>query len=268
MNLKKWLRKKHRQLLLNQLAKKERTCNPRQWVFIIGCYNSGTTLLHDIVASHPLVAHLPREGQYCTDQLLVPSEAGLARIWALQPELFIPSEENKPDAKRIKRQWCGLMSNPSLPVFLEKSIPNAARIVWLNEHFPNAHFIALIRDGYAVAEGIHRKAGQPVEIAARQWDQSNRIMLDQLEAVERKLLISYEDLASQPDNTVNNIMGFLGLDRSMMIADKKWTVHGLTSNIRNMNPPSLARLSAEEKAIIQKEAGEMLETFHYSQHSN
>ena len=264
MNLKKWLRKKRRQLKLAQLTKQGKACSPRQWVFIVGCYNSGTTLLHDVIAGHPMVAHLPREGQYCTDQLLVPSEVGLTRVWALQPETFVPSPGNEPDAEKIKRQWCAYMSNPLLPVFLEKSIPNAARIEWLNRHFPNAHFIALIRNGYAVAEGIHRKAGQSVEVAAKQWQQSNRIMLDQLEKVDHKLLLRYEDLTSHPVESLDKVMNFLGLDASRLKADKQWTVHGETSKIRNMNKRSLARLSEEDKNFIHKEAGEMLDAFHYN----
>ncbi len=264
MNLKKWLKKKQRQIKLDRLAKQGKACQPKKWVFIVGCYNSGTTLLHDVIASHPSVAHLPREGQYCTDQLLIPSEIGLTRIWAFQPELFIPSADSQPDAEKIKRQWCGYMSNPTLPVFLEKSIPNAARIIWLNEHFPNAHFIALIRNGYAVAEGIHRKAGQSVEVAAKQWRASNNIMLGQLEQVEHKLLLRYEDVTSQPAENLDRMMKFLGLDSSRLVLDKKWMIHGDASNIRNMNARSLSRLSKEEKAFIRQEAGELLEAFHYN----
>ena len=267
MNLKKWIRKKRRQLKLAQLTKQGKACSPKQWVFIVGCYNSGTTLLHDVIASHPAVAHLPREGQYCTDELLIPSDVGLTRVWALQPETFIPTPRNQPDAEKIKRQWCGYMSNPLLPVFLAKSIPNAARVEWLNANFPNAHFIALIRNGYAVAEGIHRKAGQSVEIAAKQWQQSNRIMLDQLDKVERKLVLRYEDLTSKPAKTLEKVMAFLDLDMSKLQADKQWTVHGETSKIRNMNPRSIARLSDEEKAFIEREAGEMLQAFHYNAHT-
>ena len=36
--------------------------NPEKWLFLVGCYNSGTTILRDIVASHPNVSDLPFEG--------------------------------------------------------------------------------------------------------------------------------------------------------------------------------------------------------------
>ncbi len=264
MNLRKWLRKKHRQIKLNRLARKGKACNPKKWIFVVGCYNSGTTLLHDVIASHPSVASLPREGQYCTDQLTIPSDVGLTRTWALAPERFVPRPGNEPDAEKLKRQWCGMMSDPRLPVFIEKSIPNAARIEWLNRHFDNAYFIALVRNGYAVSEGINRKAGQSVEIAAKQWQQSNRIMLDQLDKVKNKLILKYEDITAQPAEQMQGIMDFLELDGSQLLADRKWTVHGVTSNIRNMNARSLSRLSEEDKEYIYREAHELLDYFDYS----
>ena len=36
--------------------------DPEKWLFLVGCYNSGTTILRDIVASHPNVSDLPFEG--------------------------------------------------------------------------------------------------------------------------------------------------------------------------------------------------------------
>ncbi len=263
MNLKKVLRNRIRNAQLAWWGRFGPLCAPDKWVFIVGCYNSGTTLLHDILASHPDVAHLPREGQYCTDQLLIPSEAGLARVWALQPERFIPGIETNPDAQRIQRQWCHLMQPPSRPVYLEKSIPNAGRIQWLQQHFPNAHFIALVRNGYAVAEGIRRKSGQPLERAAKQWQESNRIMLQQLQTVAHQRLLTYEQFTHDPQVQINRILDFLELEHRPDLPHQSWNIHGVNSTIRNMNPESLARLDADERALIEAEAGPMLQHFGY-----
>ena len=104
MNPNNWLKKRLRGLQLAWSGRYGQIRNPRQWVFVVGCYNSGTTLLHDVPANHPDVAHLPREGQYCTDQLLVPKDAGLARSWALDPGRFTLNEDtvSGPDPLRIK----------------------------------------------------------------------------------------------------------------------------------------------------------------------
>ena len=263
MNLRKWLRERRLRRRLARLAEIPCPEDEKRWVFVVGCYNSGTTLLHDILASHPRVAHLPQEGQYCTDQLPVPSRLGLPRAWALAPERFIPKPGHEPDAERLRRQWCGMMSDPRRPIFLEKSIPNAARIRWLAQQFPGARFLALMRNGYAVAEGIRRKAGHPLELAARQWRVSNQIMLEQLSQVEHGLLLRYEELTGDPGATLGRVLEFLELDPAHLTLEREWTVHGITSGIRDMNPVSLARLSETERDIIRAEAEELLDRFQY-----
>ena len=268
MNPKKWLRQQFDNARLAWLGRFGHINHPRKWVFIVGCYNSGTTLLHDVLAALPEVAHLPREGQYCTDQLLVPSRIGLARAWALQPELFTldATSANAPDIQRLQRQWCSMMSAPEREIYLEKSIPNAARIPWLNAVFPDASFIGIVRNGYVVAEGIRRKAGRSMAQGARQWAVANKIMLHDLESVERSHVISYEDFTESPASTIRELSSFLDISEDQAILQNGvWTIHGVHSSIKNMNPASLARLSAEDRKIIEAEAGEMLEQLGYRQ---
>lgn len=268
MNPKKWLRQQYRATQLAWLGRFGTIRQPKKWVFVVGCYNSGTTLLHNVLASLPDVAQLPREGQYCTDQLLVPSRAGLARAWALHPELFTldVSTTNGPDINRLQRQWCSMMSSAGADIYLEKSIPNAARIPWLNANFPNASFIAIVRNGYAVAEGIGRKEGRPLEQAARQWTVSNEIMLRDLQSVERAQVISYEAFSESPEQSMNELLDFLGFPPSHnIIKGREWTVHGVHSSIKNMNQASLQRLSTEDRNIIEAEAAELLDKLGYLQ---
>ena len=152
-----------------------------------------------------------------------------------------------------------MMSAPERKVYLEKSIPNAARIPWLNANFPNACFIGIVRNGYVVAEGIRRKAGRPLAEGARQWAVSNEIMLRDLESVERAQLISYEDFTGSPEQITGELLQFLGLPPSQnMMQGSEWTIHGVQSSIKNMNNASLQRLSTEDKKIIEGEAAELL----------
>ena len=54
---------------------------PDRWIFIIGCNNSGTTLLKSILTKHPLIAGFTREGVYLTDRLPFPEQFGWPRMW-------------------------------------------------------------------------------------------------------------------------------------------------------------------------------------------
>ena len=44
------------------LSKFYRPREPKKWLFLVGCYNSGTTLLRDILNEHPEIKGLPLEG--------------------------------------------------------------------------------------------------------------------------------------------------------------------------------------------------------------
>ncbi len=266
MNLKKWLRNRRRAAHLQRLGHNAEILTPERWVFIVGCYNSGTTLLHDVLANHPDVASLPREGQYCTDQLLIPSEVGLARAWALQPEKFSLDEHSPapPDAQIVQRQWSNLMQPAGKKVYLEKSIPNAARIRWLNTHFDNACFIGFIRNGYAVAEGIHRKSGQALDLAAQQWRISNEIIQRDLSRVSRSFLLSYEDFTDNPEKITRQLCEFMGLDTTATeLNNQQWQIHGVHSEITNMNQRSLDRLSDDDLELIDINAGRLLKAQGY-----
>lgn len=245
---------------------------PRQWVFVVGCYNSGTELLTHMLGSHPEVAALPDEGQFLTDQFPADYELGLPRMWVLREDLFRLTENDPgPDAVRLEREWL-MRLDRSRPVFLEKSPPNAARTRWLQAHFRNAHFIAIVRNGYAVAEGIRRKAeprhlrdGWPIELCARQWSRSNEILAEDAAWLERILWVRYEDLVCNPRGELARVLSFLGLDArtEFLNGSRTWRVHERNEPVRDMNAESIARLSPDERRIITREAGRMLERFGY-----
>lgn len=240
---------------------------PERWVFLVGCYNSGTTLLHDLLASNPDVGSLHTEGQFLTDQWVLPKAVGLARLWAIEPEHF-QLDENGGEGiavDKIKRQWGARFDDPDKPVLIEKSPTNAARTRWLQKHFAPASFIGIVRDCYAVAEGIHRKAGHSLEQAARQWSRSNEIMLDDFEHLERKTIVRYEDLTARPAEVLAETLEFLGLEpHDRQVGEREFSVHEQTSKIRNMNDRSMAALSDEDRRMIQSVAGDLMGRLGYS----
>lgn len=240
---------------------------PDKWVFIVGCYNSGTTLLHDILATHPSIGSMPDEGQFYTNELLLPKSVGLPRLWAIQADRFRMDENSGQgvNVNRLKRQWGARYNDLSRPVLVEKSPTNAARTRWLQRHFQNAHFIGIVRDGYAVAEGIHRKAGHPLDIAALQWARSNDIMLQDFEHLERKRVVRYEELAESPAEVLEGILEFVGLSSSRVrIGEGVWSIHERVGRIENMNPQSDEKLGPKELEVIASAAGDLLRRLGYA----
>lgn len=242
----------------------------RRWLFLVGCYNSGTTLLSRILGTHPEIAALPVEGQFLTTQLPADYELSLPRMWTMREDLFRLTEADAgPDARRLEREWA-MRLDRSRPVFLEKSPPNAARARWLQAHFENPSFIAIVRNGYAVAEGIRRKAephhladGWPLGDCARQWARSNEILLEDAEHLDRVLWVSYEELAAAPGPTLERILEFVGVSSSGIDTDRSWKIHERSDEIRDMNAESIERLTPAERAEVTRIARPMLERFGY-----
>ena len=99
---------------------------PDKWVFIVGCYNSGTTLLSEVLSDHDMISALPTEGQYLTDQFEADHELGLSRMWVRREDLYRLTESDPgPDVIRIKKEW-GMRLDLSKPILLEKTPANAA----------------------------------------------------------------------------------------------------------------------------------------------
>ncbi len=243
---------------------------PKKWVFIVGCYNSGTTLLSELMGRHPDMSALPTEGHFITDQFQKDYDLGIPRMWVDREDIFCLNENDEgPDVVRIKKEW-GMRLDLSKPVLVEKSPPNAARTRWFQKHFENAHFIGIVRNGYAVAEGISRKGdpksikdGWPMDKSAWQWARSNEVMLDDAKHLNNFHLLRYEDLASSPQQELDKIASFLDLPAFPDVASQNFAIHERNDSVKDMNASSIKKLSAEDIETFNRKAAFMLERLGY-----
>lgn len=244
---------------------------PDKWVFIVGCYNSGTTLLSELMGRHPEVSAMPTEGHFITDQFIKDYDIGLPRMWVDREDLFRLTENDQgPDVYRIKKEW-GMRLDLSKKILVEKSPPNSARTRWLQANFENAYFIGIIRNGYAVAEGISRKGdpkhldeGWPIARSARQWARSNEVLDQDAEHLNHFSWVRYEDLTEDPKETLNKIAEFLGV--SPFPEDQinsQFSIHERSESVRNLNSASIENLTHEQIDIINDVAGSGLDHFGY-----
>ncbi|SCX79257.1 sulfotransferase family protein [Thiohalorhabdus denitrificans] len=242
----------------------------RKWVFLVGAYNSGTTLLNTLLGQHPSISTLPYEGVALASKLDRPEDYGWPRMWHKCIEHLGPRPgEGAQVAQRSLREW-GMCFDRSKLVFVEKSIVNAVRIPWLIQHFQPAYFIHMVRNGYAVAEGIQRRTngqapGGQYSIAdcAYQWAEANRIVRESLVEYPRALTVYYEDLAEDPLAQLARIAAFLELDNEWTSNISELKVHGVTAPLNNQNPRRLARLCQGDLEAIEAAAGEELARYGY-----
>lgn len=259
--------------ILRQLI---RPFKPEKWVFIVGCYNSGTTLLESMLASHPAVSALD-EGVSKTDELVMPEELGWTRMWSqVKDQVELGAADQHVDTEKLKKDWA-IFFDRRKNVFLEKSIVNSARMTWLQEKFENSYFIFIVRNGYAAAEGIRRKTllGQwgmqqnfspsyPIKMCAHQWVINNQVIEQDSEMIKNFRKVYYEDLCDSPQETIEELWNFIGLcNIDNWFTGQTWEIAGSNSLIRNMNAKSFANLSAEDIEGIERVAADMLTFYGY-----
>jgi len=244
----------------------------KKWVFLVGCYNSGTTLLAELLGQHPSISALPTEGHFITDQFVTDYELGLPRMWVKREDIFCLTEDDEgPDSYRIKKEWA-MRLDTSKPVLLEKSPPNSARTRWLQKHFENAYFIGIVRNGYAVAEGISRKAeprhlvdGWPIQMAAAQWKRSNDVLKKDAGYLTHFKWVTYEDLTSNTLDTLNNIAEFIDVAKfNGFQHGRTWKIHERNESIKDMNQVSIGKLNRDQIDQINLIAGDAIEDFGYA----
>jgi hypothetical protein len=252
-----------------------RELSPEKWIFLVGCYNSGTTLLHRILGSHPRISAMSDEGTLMTDALPKPEDFGWTRMWCqcLDAMEAAQWEDGAAQAARARRQW-SIWYPRSYENLLDKSPSNVTRMTFLQEHFRPASFICIVRNGYAVAEGIRRRAvprrpeypdRYPLELCAKQWRECDRITRRQESSIERFLQIRYEDLVADPEATMGSITDFLGLPAfDAEILRRSFPVGRGESVIRDMNAASIGNLSEKDLEDIESVAGEELDRHGYA----
>lgn len=256
---KLWLRPGFRRTVRPFLREKQ----PEKWLFVVGCFNSGTTILRRLLESHPDISAMVREGAKLTDAFPDLEAGGWPRMmYANRDQWDLPEEGAEERARLARRDW-SIWFDGKARVFFEKSIDHTTRMGWMDRHFPNAHFIAIRRNGYCVNEGIMRRAkptgearaqvGEryPPELCARQWVAFDETVTSGCAEVQRATEIRYEDLMARPVEVMTSLFDFLGLPQpEMHFAGDTLTIAGESHQLVDQNARSLARLDADEIAAM------------------
>lgn len=250
---------------------------PQRWVFMGGCYNSGTTILREILGAHPEIATLPREGVRLTSAFPDLSADGWQRMWYRHAEKTeLQGVDLRMLAHQARKDWAIWWARGK-PVFLEKSIVHGAWMPKLQEGFGECRFIGVIRNGFCAAEGIRRRAhpsGQAarelgrdhytIADAARQWVFANERLARDRYRVTCYHEIRYEDFVDDPAAVLTALFRFIGVDETAFTC-RNGTIEigGRRFIIRNDNPSSIGRLTAEDRAAFLEVAGSTMRDLGY-----
>jgi len=242
---------------------------PDTWCFVLGINNSGTTMLSSLLEQIPGIDALPAEGQQLSFALPRSGEFDVSRVWGNHLDYFrLTESDDGTAAQRLKYDWS--FHFPLEPrVALVKGTQNSVRSTWIERQFPGSRFIAIVRHPFAVCEGIHRRAGSSMVLAAQHWKAANEILLDDLEKLQRSMLIRYEDLCERPQQVLREMAEFLDLEADGLAHILDQPLHAPTETgkpmvITNQNHASIDRLSAGDKDLIAGIAGPVMQRLDYT----
>ena len=190
-------------------------------VFVGGLHRSGTTPLTRVLAGHPQVSGFSGttatedEGQHLQDVYPPARTYGGPGRFALDPRSHLTEDSplaTADSALRLAQAWSPQW-DLSRPVLVEKSPPNLVMCRFLQELFPQARFVVIVRHPVVVALGTDKwLRGRSLRTPVANWFAAHDTFLADLPFLRAVHVVRYEAVVRDPAGELDAIGRFLGLD--------------------------------------------------------
>ncbi|MDQ3492947.1 MAG: sulfotransferase [Chloroflexota bacterium] len=178
-------------------------------IFVVGCPRSGTTLLRLMLDSHPRIS-CGEETHFLRDL-----ESTVGAHWPLLETYGFPREYW---LERIRALYTGFqadyMARRGKERPAEKDPTYTLVLPFIDELFPDAQYVHLIRDAYDVVASFRDRWGyrSALRVARTEWARyvrAGREFGKRLPA-SRYVEIRYEQLVADPEPSLRTLLEFLG----------------------------------------------------------
>lgn len=243
-----------------------------KFLFIISTNNSGSTPLVRFLESCRNVISLFGEGQYFVEEFMpLPVNNDVGRIWTEKPEIF--EDESNYNWKMIKNTWFEKWKkDPKFNniiynrIFLEKSAPNVLRAKLLEKEFENSYFIIMVRNPYAVTEGIKRQKAYTTERCIEHWIKSTEKQIENINGLSKCTWFTYENLCENPRQIESQIKNFLP-ELADISFKHEITVNSMgvnvTTGLKNYDQPQINNLLPGDIELINSYLSKKTELLNY-----
>jgi hypothetical protein len=192
-----------------------------QLAFVCGLHRSGTSALARVLGEHPQVSNLSGtgvkedEGQHLQDVYLRARKHGGPGRFAFAPGAHLTEAEARrvPDAaSRLLASWTPYWDLDAA-VLLEKSPPNLLMTRFLQELFPEARFVAILRHPVVVALSTSKwiRLGS-LHRSVEHWLRAHEIFAEDARSLRNVHVVRYEQLVADPTAPLAGVGRFLGLE--------------------------------------------------------
>ena len=252
-------------------------------LFGITLNHAGSSFLDKAALTSRAVWGLPGEGQfslgYRGPRLGRGDLAGAMKIWAARRHWRDAlTDPNAYDWSRTRKAWyfVARARDPEASVFFTKSPPHLLVVDQLARHFPNAKFLFLVRNPYAVCEGICRHLerrgcglhdGSLPELAARHVVTCLEVQRRNIEVHrDRGIFFSYERMCAEPEGVAADISALVPELDDLQFRQRLRVKGRYHEMLIDMNERQLARLLPRRIAAFNRVFGpyeELLGHFGY-----
>ena len=188
-----------------------------RYVFVGGLHRSGTSLTARLIAALPGVAAITdapvpeNEGVYLQGAIPHHARSGMPMHFATDPAQHLTEDHplNRLETRqRLAADWDPWFA-PGARWRVEKSPVNLTRMRLLQQLFPMAHFVVVLRHPEAVAAAVAKWVSDPAPALIDHWlDAHDRLVAD-LPFVHAAAVIRYEDLVRDPGAVQAGLAAFL-----------------------------------------------------------
>lgn len=225
-------------------------------IFIVSPNNSGSTFLKDALATSSHTWNLAQEGQHTFGFAgPVTRATGYHLIWAAKQQwIDLFADESKYDWGKTRKAWFfqAYSKTPKATLFVEKSPPSVLRVADLNNNFINAKFIFIVRNPYAVIEGICRRyknksRREILELSAIHvincfYYQKNNIQKN----TDHGVFFTYEEMCEDAKSVQKKIQSIIP-ELDDLHLQQKIPIKGMYNEVlRNMNNQQIERLTEDD----------------------
>ena len=232
-------------------------------MFLIIPNNSGSTFLTQALATCRQTWNLIVEGQFAFG-FTGPNTADHGHLlWSLPPWRDRLADPAAYDWPRNRRAWYfqAFARDPQASVFVTKAPPFLLLIDTLRRHFRNTKFSFMVRNPYAVCEGIYRyHRAQPLppdmdyfEAAAEHSVNCLALQRDNLETHgSRGVFFTYETMCDEPERVERKIRSLMPELDDLKLRQKLPVKKHYNQMLTNMNAQQIARLTPEQIVVINR----------------
>ena len=230
-------------------------------LFAIAPNNSGSTFLKVALASSRRTWNLFPEGQFAFGFIGPNTHEQGRLLWSCGPWRDRFADAAAYDWPRNRAAWYfqAFARDPDASVFFTKAPPFLLQVGALRRHFRNARFLFMVRNPYAVCEGIHRyRPPLPpgkgyFEAAAEHVVNCLAFQRDNLERYgSHGVFFTYEAMCDEPRRVEREIRRLVPALDDLNLRQRLEVKGRYDEMLTNMNERQIARLTPGQVAAVNR----------------